>query len=263
MILHPINKIGQLLLITAVGLMVAFLFGLSAGMPLLYCPIDGVVYAALWMAEGLLLNNILKYSYPKESSIIYRILYVITLGLMVCISILGIECMFCLLISETWFSTFFSNIWERFFVTALLYVIVLLYYDIQFMRMERDQENDTYLSTEKEKPVSESICQIHVKVGQKIKIIHLEEILYLKAEGDYVGICTLDGYYLKEQTMKYYEAQLPSHDFLRIHRSYIVHLDSISKIERYGELQQIELKNGDKIKISAAGYKLLKTQMQL
>ena len=59
---------------------------------------------------------------------------------------------------------------------------------------------------------------ISVKTGQKIHLIQVSDILFLQAEGDYVLIHTAEGKYLKEQTMKYFEENLPAEHFVRIHR---------------------------------------------
>jgi hypothetical protein len=100
--------------------------------------------------------------------------------------------------------------------------------------------------------------RITVRTGQRIKIIPIEDIIYIKADGDYISIKTSDGNWLKEQTMKYTEDMLPADRFVRIHRSYIVNVNHISRIERYGEKQQVELHNNEKIKISPARYQTLR-----
>jgi DNA-binding LytR/AlgR family response regulator len=100
--------------------------------------------------------------------------------------------------------------------------------------------------------------RITVRSGQKIKIIPIEDIIYIKADGDYISIKASEGNWLKEQTMKYTEDILPTDHFVRIHRSYIVNVNHISRIERYGEKQQVVLHNNEKIKISAARYQTLR-----
>jgi DNA-binding LytR/AlgR family response regulator len=110
---------------------------------------------------------------------------------------------------------------------------------------------------------AEFMKRIAVKSGQKIHVITVSDVLYIQSEGDYVQIFTSDGKYLKEQTMKYFETNLPS-QFVRVHRSYIVNIEAISRIELYEKQnQQLTLKNGHKIKISIAGYKLLKLRLNL
>ena len=105
--------------------------------------------------------------------------------------------------------------------------------------------------------------RIAVRSGQNIKIIPLVDIIFIKADGDYISINTANGYWLKEQTMKYTEETLPADSFLRIHRSYIVNVNHISRIERYGEKQLIVLHNNEKIKISTARYQILKQALRL
>ncbi len=126
-------------------------------------------------------------------------------------------------------------------------------------RKEDERENDIDFIASTNTPIS----QVSVKIGTKIRIIHLSEIISIKADGDYVSIRTSDGTYLKEQTMKYFEENLPRTDFLRIHRSYIVRLSEIVRIERYGQMQQVEMRNGEKIRISTNGYKLLRSSLGL
>lgn len=105
---------------------------------------------------------------------------------------------------------------------------------------------------------------ISVKTGQKIHLIQVSDILFLQAEGDYVLIHTSEGKFLKEQTMKYFEENLPAERFIRIHRSSIVHADCISKIELYEKQNyRITLKTGQQLKASVGGYKQLKTALKL
>jgi len=105
---------------------------------------------------------------------------------------------------------------------------------------------------------------ISVKTGQKIHLVQVSDILFLQAEGDYVMIHTAEGKYLKEQTMKYFEENLPAERFVRIHRSCIVHAECISKIELYEKQNyRITLKTGQQLRASATGYKQLKAALKL
>jgi len=63
--------------------------------------------------------------------------------------------------------------------------------------------------------------------------------------------------------MKSYEAQLPPDKFVRVHRSYIVNISKISKIERYGQKQLLQLTSGECLRISANGYKALREKLNL
>jgi hypothetical protein len=117
---------------------------------------------------------------------------------------------------------------------------------------------------EHEQQQIEIIDRVAVKIGQKIHVIIVTDIIYIQAEGDYVMIHTADGRYLKEQTMKYFEQHLPVQKFVRIHRSCIVNVEIISRVELYEKQNYLlVLQNGEKLKTSASGYKLLKKALSL
>jgi len=62
--------------------------------------------------------------------------------------------------------------------------------------------------------------------------------------------------------MKFYEENLPSDDFVRIHRSYIVRVQEINRIEPYEKDNHVAvLKSGEKLPVSRAGYKHLKEEL--
>lgn len=111
---------------------------------------------------------------------------------------------------------------------------------------------------------TEYIDRITIKDGSRIHLIKIEELIYIQACGDYVNLVTADGQYVKEQTMKYLETHLPVNGFVRIHRSTIVNVTQISRVELFGkENYQLLLKNGAKLKVSQSGYKLLKSRLEL
>lgn len=72
--------------------------------------------------------------------------------------------------------------------------------------------------------------KLFIKVDQKFISISLNEILYIEAQKDYVKIVTETNKYLTLSTMKGVEAKLPTNEFIRIHRSYIVRIDKISDL---------------------------------
>lgn len=118
--------------------------------------------------------------------------------------------------------------------------------------------------TIKQAPQRELLTNISVKTGQKIQMISVSDVLFFQAEGDYVLIQTVDGRFLKEQTMKYFEENLSPESFVRIHRSCIVHVDFISRIELYEKQNyRITLKTGHQLKASQTGYRLLKQALKL
>ncbi len=106
------------------------------------------------------------------------------------------------------------------------------------------------------------VARIVVRKGSTISIIPVEKIRYLEAQDDYVMVHHNEGRALKQQTMKYYEDNLPGNDFIRIHRSFIISVHEISKIEPYGKDTHIViLKSGDRLPVSKTGYQNLKEKL--
>jgi two-component system LytT family response regulator len=104
-----------------------------------------------------------------------------------------------------------------------------------------------------------ALTRVAVKDRQQIHVIPLHSIRYLEADGDYVQLHTEKGVFLKERTMKYFEENFPPQQFIRVHRSFIVNVDMVAKIELYEkESYRVHLKNGEVLKASSSGYKALK-----
>jgi hypothetical protein len=176
---------------------------------------------------------------------------------------------------RTDFTSLMPTIPVRILIGVLLFTILLMY--SHFVSGKQDEEEEPEMAIEEEdepdvlplpdeqlKEDSEMLERIAVKCGQKIHVILIPEIFYLQSDGDYVIIYTEKGKYLKEQTMKYFEEHLPKTKFVRVHRSCIVNVEMISRIELYKKQQQmLTLKNGLQIKTSVAGYKTLKLALQL
>lgn len=170
------------------------------------------------------------------------------------------------------FLGYLDSIWLRAFLLCLYALIFLLWEarDAKANALEEAQDKsitrsqsvsaDPAVSATAPTP---SIDRISVRTGNTLKIISCESLLYIKAEGDYVNLVTLEGRWLKEQTMKSLQESLPPAQFVRVHRSYLVNISAISRIERYGKQHLILLKNGDHIQISTTGYKNLRGVLQL
>lgn len=106
--------------------------------------------------------------------------------------------------------------------------------------------------------------RVVVKINGKIKIIPVEDIEYIEAADDYARIYTKDGNFLKNKTMSFFEGSLPPSDFVRVHRSYILHVRQVTRIEPYEKDQQIAiLRGGAKIPISKSGYARLRQVLGL
>ncbi len=101
--------------------------------------------------------------------------------------------------------------------------------------------------------------RIVVKTGTKVKIIPVADVQYLQADDDYVSVFTHEGSYLKNKTMSFFEQTLDARQFVRVHRSYMVSVQEITRIDPYEKDSHLAiLKSGAKIPVSKAGYVKLK-----
>ena len=106
----------------------------------------------------------------------------------------------------------------------------------------------------------EQAQRIVVKQNGNIKILPLQDVYYLESADDYVKIHTAAQYYLKHQTMGKFEDQLPQQQFVRIHRSYLVNVQHITKMDLYEKDQYcVALRNDVRLPVSRSGYAKLKT----
>jgi two-component system LytT family response regulator len=106
--------------------------------------------------------------------------------------------------------------------------------------------------------------RIVVKEGGNIRIIPVHEILYLEAYDDYVKIFTSKEMFLKKKTMSFYESSLDPEQFVRVHRSYMIQLSQLTRIEPLEKDSHIALlKSGVRIPLSKTGYAKLKSQLGL
>lgn len=106
--------------------------------------------------------------------------------------------------------------------------------------------------------------RIVVKTGGKIRIIPVSEVHYLEASDDYVRVVTSDGNFLKNQTLGYFEQYLDPGQFVRVHRSFMIQLSEITRIEPYEKESQLAiLKSGARIPVSKSGYQKLKSLLGL
>jgi two-component system LytT family response regulator len=117
--------------------------------------------------------------------------------------------------------------------------------------------NTASLLTEHTPP--EEHHRIVVKKGNNIVIVPVPAIFYFEAYDDYVKIHTRDGFYLKKKTMAHYERLLSPSQFVRVHRSYLINLQELTRIEPLEKDNHIALlKGGARIPLSQAGYQKLR-----
>jgi two-component system LytT family response regulator len=106
--------------------------------------------------------------------------------------------------------------------------------------------------------------RVVVKKNGVIKIIAVSDIQYLEADDDYVKLSTTDGVFHKNKTMSFFERTLDPGQFIRIHRSYIINLAQVTKIELKEKDSYIVLLKSDIwLPVSKTGYGKLKASLGL
>jgi two-component system LytT family response regulator len=101
--------------------------------------------------------------------------------------------------------------------------------------------------------------RVVVKDGSRIHIIPVKDLECAEAQDDYVALYAGGKSYLKQQTISSLESVLDPQQFVRIHRSHLVRLDCVAKIEPYTKDTRLAiLNNGKRLPVSRAGYLRLK-----
>jgi two-component system, LytTR family, response regulator len=101
--------------------------------------------------------------------------------------------------------------------------------------------------------------RIVVKDGTKVTLIPVAKLDYAEALDDYVSLVSEGKKHLKQQTISGLEMALDPALFVRIHRSYLVNLERVARIEPYGKDSKVAiLTNGAKLPVSRTGFTRLK-----
>lgn len=109
------------------------------------------------------------------------------------------------------------------------------------------------------RPPAQYAERIVVRDGTRVHIIPVAKLDYAEAQDDYVGLCTEGKTHLKQQTISSLEAALDPAQFVRIHRSYVVNLEKVTKIEPYSKDNHVVvLTNGVQLPVSRGGYARLR-----
>jgi len=101
--------------------------------------------------------------------------------------------------------------------------------------------------------------RIVVKDGPKVTVVHLDRLDWVQAQDDYVLLRTEGKNLLKQQTLASLETQLDPSRFIRIHRSYLLNLDRLVRVEQdTKEHRDAILRDGTRLPVSRAGYQRLR-----
>ena len=102
-----------------------------------------------------------------------------------------------------------------------------------------------------------------VRDGSRVHIIPVAKLDYVQAQDDYVALASEGHKYLKQQTIASLESALDPKQFLRVHRSYIVNLERVDRIEPYGKDSKVAILRDDtRLPVSRSGYERLRAVLE-
>jgi two-component system LytT family response regulator len=105
--------------------------------------------------------------------------------------------------------------------------------------------------------------RILIRDGTRVQVIPAAQIDYIEAQDDYVQVVAAGRAWLKSQRLAELEEQLDAGAFLRVHRSYIVSLAAIERIDPSGKDGHCAvLRGGARIPVSRSGYQKLRELMR-
>lgn len=101
----------------------------------------------------------------------------------------------------------------------------------------------------------EFLDRVLIRNGPKVHVIEVGQVDYVKAEDDYVAFMVAGKAHLKHQTLGSLGKQLDPRRFVRIHRSTILNIDRLDRLELYSkDSYEAILNDGTRLPISRSGY---------
>ena len=100
--------------------------------------------------------------------------------------------------------------------------------------------------------------RVLVREGARVHVLQSGDIDYVEAQDDYVVLCCGGKTFRKKQTLTDLESRLGD-EFVRIHRSYLLNVDRLHRIEPYARDSRVAfLTDGKRLPVSRAGYDRLR-----
>lgn len=105
------------------------------------------------------------------------------------------------------------------------------------------------------RPAGAHLERVAIRDGANVNVLPVSKIDYVEAQDDYVCFHAEGKRFLKQQTLGEIETSLDPAQFVRIHRSYILNIDRLAKLELYAKDSHAAiLRNGTRLVVSRSGY---------
>jgi hypothetical protein len=156
------------------------------------------------------------------------------------------------------------------YLIALITLVLLVHYfinrELLSLKVQElsslAQTNESLYQELKAKQVSDTAAVLHVRIGQKLKVVPVETIVWIEADDYCVRIHEQNGMaYTLRSSLKALEAKLPKRDFIRVHRQALVSSKSVKEFV-FDQKPYLILNDGSEIPLALSRLKEIKTQIQ-
>ena len=108
------------------------------------------------------------------------------------------------------------------------------------------------------RPAGTWITRIVIRDGAEVHVVPIDRIDYVEAQDDYIAVHSGDRTLLKDQALGSLEAQLDPRRFVRVHRSFLLNLDRLAKLEpATKDTKMAVLRDGRRLPVSRSGQERL------
>ncbi|HZI51065.1 MAG TPA: response regulator [Terriglobia bacterium] len=122
-------------------------------------------------------------------------------------------------------------------------------------KIDRGEPTATAAMAADARPPGTRPDRILIRDGSDVHVVPMARIDYVEAQDDYVCFRAEGKRYLKQQTLADVETILEPARFVRIHRSYILNVDRLAKLELYAKDSHAAiLRDGTRLPVSRSGY---------
>jgi two-component system LytT family response regulator len=109
------------------------------------------------------------------------------------------------------------------------------------------------------RPPGQWLERLVIREGTRVHVLGTHTVDFIEAQDDYLVIAAAGKHYRKQQTLAQLEAQLDPKRFVRVHRSFVLNVERVARIEPYAkDSWQIFLSDGSHLPMSRSGYQRLK-----
>ena len=108
------------------------------------------------------------------------------------------------------------------------------------------------------RPAGTWSTRIVIRDGAEVHVVPIDRVDFVEAQDDYIAVHAAERTLLKDQTLSSLESQLDPRRFVRVHRSYLLNLDRLARLEAASKDTKVAiLRDGREIPVSRSGYERL------